>query len=153
MRHRSLLTLFAMFALLTFGTGTARAGIFDWNGLPGLNAGNGANWVREYTTGLPPTTMYAATEGDGVYRSTNNGITWSKFSSGLEKVPGAMNVRTVYTSGATAYAGTTAGLFKTVGADWQPVAQGPEDDPKNPKKLNAAVQAVFSGPTGTLLAG
>src|SRR3954451_24192041 len=117
MRHRSLVMLIAMLLLATTGAGTAWAGPLDWNGLPGLSAGNGANWVREYTTGLPPTTMYAATEGDGVYRSTNNGITWSKFSSGLEKVPGAMNVRTVYTSDATAYAGTTAGLFNTVGAD------------------------------------
>src|SRR3954470_19475991 len=154
MRHRSLLTLIAMFVLLAFGAGTARAGVFDWNGLPGLNAANGANWVREYATGLPPTTMYAATEGDGVYRSTTNGVTWSAFSSGLEAVPGAKNVRTVYTSAATAYAGTSAGLFKSVGGgSWQPVAQGPEDDPKHPTKLNQPVQAVFSGPSGTLIAG
>src|SRR3954470_19563990 len=154
MRHRSVLTLIAMFMLVTTGAGTAWAGPFDWNGLPGLSAANGANWVCEYATGLPPTTMYAATEGDGVYRSTTSGVTWSAFSSGLETVPGAKSVRTVYTSAATAYAGTSAGLFKSVaGGAWQPVAQGPEDDPKHPKKLNQAVQAVFSGPTGTLIAG
>src|SRR4051794_4440557 len=154
MRHRSLLMLIAMLLLATTGAGTAWAGPLDWNGLPGLSAANGASWVREYATGLPPTTMYAATEGDGVYRSTTNGVTWSTFSSGLETVPGAKSVRTVYTSAATAYAGTSAGLFKSVaGGAWQPVAQGPEDDPKHPKKLNQAVQAVFSGPTGTLIAG
>ena len=67
----------------------------------------GSSWVREYTTGLPPTTIYAATEGSGVYRSLTNGVTWETFNSGLDAVPGALNVRTVYTSGLTAYAGTT----------------------------------------------
>ena len=55
-------------------------------------------------------------------------------------------MRTVFTSGATVYAGTGAGLFKSVGGGgWQPVAQGAEEDPKNPKKLNASVQAVLTG--------
>src|SRR5690349_15322812 len=151
MRHRPLLTLLVMFAVLTLGSAPARA---DWTGLPGLDAAHSANWVREYATGLPPTTMYAATEGDGVYRSLLNAVDWQPFNAGLTGIPGAMDVRTVYTSGTTAYAGTGAGLFKSVGGGaWQPVAQGPEDDPKNPKKLNQAVQAVFSGPAGTLLAG
>ena len=65
-----------------------------------------------------------------------------------------MNVRTVYTSGTTVYAGTTAGLFKSVGGGgWQPVAQGPEDDPKNPKKLNARRAGGPHRPGGTMLAG
>ena len=90
--------------------------------------------------------MYAATEDDGVFRSTNNGVNWSAFNTGLEGIPGAKNVRTVFTSGTTVYAGTTAGLFKSIGGGgFQPVAQGPEEDPKNPKKLNAPVQAVFTG--------
>ncbi len=55
-----------------------------------------------------------------------------------------MHVRSVYTSGTTVYASTTAGLFKSVaGGAFQPVAQGAEDDPKNPKKLNAPVQVVL----------
>ena len=63
-------------------------------------------------------------------------------------------MRAVYTSGTTAWIGTDVGLFKSIGGGaWQPVAQGPEDDPKNPTKLNQSVQAVFSGPTGTLIAG
>src|ERR1700755_2421001 len=120
---RSLLTLLVLSTLLTFGGGQARAGVFDWNGLPGLDAAHQANWVREYTTGLPPTTMYAATEGDGVYRSLLNALDWQPFNAGLEGIPGAKDVRTVYTSGTTAYAGTSAGLFKSVGgAAWQPVA-------------------------------
>ena len=72
--------------------------------------------------------------------------TGARSTPGLEGIPGAKNVRTVFTSGTTVYAGTTAGLFKsTGGGGFQPVAQGPEQDPKNPKKLNAPVQAVFTG--------
>src|SRR3954469_11524520 len=120
MRHRSLVMLIAMLLLATTGAGTAWAGPLDWNGLPGLSAANGANWVREYTTGLPPTTMYAATEGSGVYRSTDNGVSWTPVNSG--RTGAALSVRTVYTSGTTAYAGTSAGLFKSVGGSgWQPV--------------------------------
>src|SRR3954469_10652785 len=111
MRHRSLVMLIAMLLLATTGAGTAWAGPLDWNGLPGLSAANGANWVREYATGLPPTTMYAATEGDGVYRSVNNGITWSAFNGGLDPNSGSYNVRTVYSSGLTEYIGTDVGLF------------------------------------------
>src|SRR5690349_7321647 len=150
MRHRLLPILLAVFAVLTAGAAPARA---DWLGLPGLQA---AGWVREYATATVPTTMYAATEGNGVYRSVNNGLTWSSFSSGLNTVPGAMNVRALYTSGvSTVYAGTGVGLFKSEGGGaFQPVAQGPEDDPKNPKKLNQPVEAIFTGVVpGQMLAG
>ena len=132
---------------------TAAPANADWLGLPGLSA-PGADWVREYTTAVPPTTIYASTEGDGVYRSVNNGLTWSPFSAGLDTVPGAMNVRTVYTSGTTAYAGTSSGLFKSVaGGAWTPLAQGAEEDPKQPKKLNRAVQTIYSPLVGKMLAG
>ena len=32
--------------------------------------------------------MYAATEDDGVFRSTNNGVSWSAFNTGLEGIAG-----------------------------------------------------------------
>ena len=101
-----------------------------------------------------PTTLYAATEDDGVWRSTNVGLTgWEDVSEDLKQnYPGAQHVRTVYASGSTIYAGTSVGLFKSNGGNggWQPVAQGPEIDPKKPTKLNKAVQAVFSGPATTI---
>jgi hypothetical protein len=154
---RRLLMLAAVPILLALSAAPARAAFpFDtWTGLPGLNAANGANWVREYATGIPPTTIYAATEGGGVYKSDTDGLTWSKFSSGLDTVPGAMDVRTVYTSGlSTVWAGTTAGLFKSIGGGaFQPVAQGPEPDPAHPTKLNQAVQTVLSPVIGPTLAG
>ena len=80
-------------------------------------------------------------------------MTWSDFSAGLNTNAAAMHVRSVYTSGTTVYASTTAGLFKSVaGGAFQPVAQGAEDDPKNPKKLNAPVQVVYSITGGPMLA-
>lgn len=153
MRLPSLKLLAALVpAALALGAAPAQAAPDKWSGLIGLNAASGASWVREYAVSLP-STLYAATEGGGVYRSTNLGLNWTKMS-GLDEIPGARNVRTVFTSGSSVYAGTTAGLFKsTNGGAFQPVAQGPEEDPKNPKKLNGAVQAVFKGMAGQWLAG
>lgn len=134
----------------------AHAGLGNWTSLSGLTSASSADWVREYVRAAPPniTHMYAATEDDGVFRSQNSGLTWSAFNSGLEGIPGAKNVRTVYADGSRMLAGTSAGLFaSTNGGAWQPVAQGPEDDPQNPKKLNVAVQALFKVTGGALLAG
>jgi hypothetical protein len=137
--HRLRLLLLAVPILLMTVVAPAKA--VDWVGLPGLNA-PGSSWVREYTTGLPPTTIYAATEGSGVYRSVTNGVSWQSFSDGLQGIPGAMDVRTVYLDGLTVYAGTGAGLFKSVGGSWTQVT-----------KLNASVQALYSPIVGSMLAG
>jgi hypothetical protein len=155
MRLRSLLLVVAVPLLLALSAPSANAGLNSWSGLIGLNAASGSSWVREYATGTP-LTIYAATEGGGVYRSVTDGVSWSPMNAGLTGVPGALNVRTVLpsSSGTTVLAGTTAGLFKSVGGGaWQPVAQGPEDDPKHPKKLNKEVQALYSPLVGPLLAG
>jgi hypothetical protein len=107
--------------------------------------------VRVYATGTPPTTIYAGTEGDGVFRSLNDGLTWEPFNSGLESE--GSHVRVIYTGEGKVFAGTDGGLFASSGGAWEPVAQGPEEDPAHPAKLNAAVQAVVSLPGGTMLAG
>src|SRR6478735_7580967 len=152
MRRLRLLFL-AVPLLLTLSVAPPQAGLGSWTSMSGLTA-PGSTWVREYATGTPPTTIYAATEYDGVFRSVNDGLKWEPYNTGLEAFPGAMSVRTVFTSGpSTVYAGTSAGLFKNVGTGWKPVAQGPEDNPKQPKKLNAAVQAVITPPGGAMLAG
>src|SRR4051794_39390423 len=144
MRLPRLLTLAAVPIALALGATPANAQ--QWLPIPDLKAPS-ASWVREYTTSLTQAgTVYASTEDDGVWRSTTNGVTWTDFSDGLKQTPGAMNVRTVMLSGlSTAYAGTSAGLFKSVGGgSWQPLAQGPEADPKKPTKLNKPVQALYS---------
>ena len=61
----------------------AHAGLSNWTSLTGLTAGDGADWVRVYATGTPPTTIYAGTDGDGVFKSVDDGLTWSSFSNGI----------------------------------------------------------------------
>lgn len=124
-----------------------------WHKLPGLNAASGAQWVRAYAyDAVPPTTVYAGLEGGGVFRSTNGGATWSAFNAGFDN-PLITNVRAFLVSPGSVLAGTDLGLFRSSnGGAWQPVAQGPEADPANPKKLNQSVQALASMP-GTILAG
>ena len=140
-------------AALLWLAAPAQAGLSRWTPLVGLTGAAGADHVRMYATGTPPTTLYAATEGDGVFRSLTDGLAWSDFSAGLD-APGARDVRVVYSGGGAVWAGTGAGLYKSVGGgSWTPVAQGPEDDPRQPRKLNASVQAVLSTTGGPLLAG
>lgn len=151
--HRLALSLLVLLGGATFLAAPAHAVTPPWVSLPGLSAPV-PDHVREYTTGQIPTTVYAATEGDGVFRSTTGGVSWSAFNAGLEGIPGAKDVRAIYADGSRMLAGTSAGLFaSTGGGAWQPVAQGPEDDPKNPKKLNNAVQAILGVTGGPLLVG
>lgn len=125
----------------------------QWNGLPGLNAGSGAQWVRAYAySSVPPTDVYAGLEGGGVYKSSNGGVTWSPFNAGFPN-PLTTNVRALMTSGSEVWAGTDSGLWKSTGGAWQPIAQGAEDDPANPKKLNQSVQSLIGLPGGVMLAG
>ncbi|MCW3065098.1 MAG: hypothetical protein JWN32_2270, partial [Solirubrobacterales bacterium] len=147
--------LAALCLILLLGAGSARAGFSSWSSLPGLTAAGGADWVRVYATGTPPTTIYAGTEGDGVFQSVTDGVGWAPFSGGLPA--GGKNIRTLYVSSGKVYAGTTAGLFSTPasssGGAWTPVAQGPEPDPAHATRLNQAVQAVISLTAGPMLAG
>lgn len=146
---RGLITAAMAAAILLTGAGTAQAGLSTWDNLPGLNAAAGAGWVRVYAADTVPTTLYAGTEGDGVFKSTNSGLTWSAFSGGL---PAGSNVRALLTGGGKVYAGSDTGLWVSSGGAWSPLAQGAQPDPAHPTKLNASIQALLSQ-GGTLLAG
>src|SRR3954471_7097695 len=141
-------------ALALIACSTAQAGLSTWSSLPGLDAASNANWVRVYANEGPPkiNVLYAGTEGDGVYKSTNAGLTWAPFSGGLDE-QAARNIRTIFTGDGKVWVGTEAGLFASSGGAFSPVAQGPEDDPQHPTKLNHSVQAVLTGPFGSVLAG
>lgn len=150
---RLLLTLVAALTAVLAAAAPAHAGLSTWTSLTGLTTAAGADHVREYATGSTPLEVFAATEDDGVFRSGNAGVSWSAFNAGLEGIPGAKNVRTVFKDGSRMLAGTSAGLFASTGGAWQPLAQGPEEDPKKPKLLNTAVQALYKVSGGPLLAG
>jgi hypothetical protein len=141
---RALLALGAALALAI--TAPAASADTSWTAVPGT----GGKWVREIQADTPPTTVYAGTEGNGVYRSTNGGVSFDPFSGGLAGA--ALNVRALVPGGTT-YAGTENGLFSSSGGDWAPVAQGQETNP--PTKLNRSVQTFLTNPTtpGQMLAG
>jgi hypothetical protein len=147
-RRLSLLFASAV-AALTIAAPAQAFLINSWTQLGNLTPANGANWVRTYDSGLA--TLYAGTEGDGVYRSTTAGVSWDAFSGGLPST--AMNIRALIGAGGGELAGTDTGIWKSTGGSWTPLAQGDEDDPANPKKLNKSVQSLMSSPPGSLLAG
>ena len=73
-----------------------------------------------------PTTLYAGTNSNGVYKSTDGGASWSAVTSGLIY----LSVRALAidpTAPNTLYAGTNGGVFKSAdgGASWNPTGAGP----------------------------
>jgi len=90
-----------------------------------------------------PSVLLAATQGRGVLRSTDSGVTWTSAIAGID---GAWVVRFDPLQPATAYAGTqTAGLYKSVdeGKTWAAQSQGLN---------NMDVRSIAVG-SGLLLAG
>ena len=160
--RRTRLAAFAVLAAasLALVPAPAHAGPSNWTHLVGLSDNGGPSisdpsWVRTYATGTPPTTIYAGTEGAGVWKSVNDGLTWSRYSSGLNS--DSLDVYQLYTSGGNIVAATSGGLWSapdsiSPGGSWSPLAQGAETDPQHPTKLNNPVQAVISV-TGAMLAG
>ena len=124
-----------------------------WTGLPGLSAGAGAQWVRAFAFDLSMTQGYAGTEDEGVHKTMDGGATWTPFSGGLNTIH-ARRVRALFVDPAgKAYAGTEQGMFTSTGGNWEPLAQGDEEDPSKPKKLNQAIESILVTSTGTILAG
>ncbi len=94
---------------LMCGSIASRFGILCLGLFLGIS-GNHSIWAQTWQTvgggvpvGMVPTsvgagsgnTLYAGFGGSGTYKSTDNGVTWTKMSSGLESVSGDLNSPTV----------------------------------------------------------
>jgi uncharacterized protein (TIGR03437 family) len=102
----------------TLGNGIFRSSLRSQNE-------QGRSWSSA-SIGLPPnvniqsiivsnTTIWVATFGGGVYRSTNQGANWTAANAGL----GNLFVNELFLSGSTLYAGTDGGVFRsTDGSSW-----------------------------------
>jgi photosystem II stability/assembly factor-like uncharacterized protein len=123
----------------------------------------GTSWT-ESSSGLQATTVnavaadpalpgvvYAGLNGQGLYRTSNNGQTWTTINSGLDN----LNVRSLALVPGAIYAGTDGGgIFKTVnqGLDWQAVNQGlPKGDAKSIYKQPTQQRFVTWGPYEDLM--
>jgi hypothetical protein len=94
---------------------------------------------------VTPTTLYAGTNGGGVFKSTNAGGSWSPVNTGLTGT-GVQALTIDPAAPTTLYAGTSdGGLFKSVdgGGSWSPTAPTSTDvrtlaiDPSAPTTLYA----------------
>ncbi len=107
--------------------GTLGSGVF--------RSGNGGRTWAASSADLPPNanvsslavsptgeaTVWAGLFGEGVYRSDNQGATWTAFNAGL----GNKLVNTLLADGATLYAGTDGGVFRSVaGEGWTALNTG-----------------------------
>src|SRR5690348_14882696 len=100
---RPRLPLLAAVLVVALIPASASASTTSWTSLPGLTPADGANWPRFFfNVTTDPLTFYAGDEDNGVFRSTNDGVSWSPFSSGLGQ---SLSIRTLY-NGDSILAGT-----------------------------------------------
>ncbi len=100
-------------------------------------------WVRAF--GTAGTTMYAGTEGDGVFRSTNGGTTWSAYSTDLPT--DSDSIRDIEASLSDVLLATNGGVWRSTGGAWAPLGQG-----EGANKLNLPTQSLYKA-GGVLFAG
>ena len=83
-----------------------------------------------FTTGLvmdpaQPQTLYVATNGRGIYRTTDGGASWRPLPAGLDQLP-AQAIAVAPSDTATLYAASEGGVdvSRDGGAIWQDVTEG-----------------------------
>ncbi len=78
-------------------------------------------WAVNYDGSL----LYAATDGDGIFRSSDQGLTWTEVNDGLT----SLYVYAILKADGAMYAGTDEGVFVTLdGEHWIPVRNGMENE-------------------------
>jgi photosystem II stability/assembly factor-like uncharacterized protein len=106
---------FSLFFLICLGTANAQWTV--------TNGPFGFNFIRVQCFTKQGTNLFAGTQGDGVWRSTDNSAsTWTKVSTGLTNV----TVNAILAHGTDLFAGTIGGVFKTTnsGANWTEMNNG-----------------------------
>ena len=96
-------------------------------------------------------TIFASTDGTGVFRSTDRGDTWRNVSKGLgHRSIRALAFSPAFGADSTVFAGSPDGVYKSVDGceTWQHSVEGL----KNPRVLSLAVSPVF-GRDATVFAG
>jgi photosystem II stability/assembly factor-like uncharacterized protein len=109
---------------------------------------------------LSPTTLYAGTKRNGLFKSTNGGKSWSPINSGLPRAQVEVFSLAIDPGiESTLYAGTSGGLFMSVngGEGWTPVKSEPNTqvvntlavDPTSHRTLYAGLKdGVFKSTDG-----
>ncbi|MEA3462085.1 MAG: T9SS type A sorting domain-containing protein [Bacteroidota bacterium] len=93
-----------------------------WNPLPAM----GGNVESACSLAMIDTTLIAGTPGGGVYRSTDHGVTWDRWISGLDQ---AETVFSFAVNGNDLFAGTNRGVYLSTdqGANWSPANTGQDN--------------------------
>ncbi len=102
---KSFATWFALLLLVQLGSGQTPLNVWSSNG-------PNAEISSVVADPINPNIIYAGSAHSGIFKSTNNGASWSSFNEGIGNLeitriaidPGDPNIL---------YAGTSAGLFKT----------------------------------------
>ncbi|PYM65198.1 MAG: hypothetical protein DME11_11110, partial [Candidatus Rokuibacteriota bacterium] len=142
------LTLSVLFSLV--GLHRAEAGVNVWT----TNGPHSETINALAIDPQTPTTLYAGTSGDGVFKSTDGGTTWRAVNTGLDPRRCCFALAIDPQTPTTLYASTDGGVFKSTdgGESWggvntgltNPFARALAIDPQTPATLYVStVGGVF----------
>lgn len=112
-----------IFSLLILQVETASAGMNEWTS----NGPEGGGIFALTVAPSTPSTLYAGTDGGGVFKSTNGGASWLAVNSGLtDKYIRSLAVDPTNSQIIYAGAGAFGGVFRSIdsGASWSAVNNG-----------------------------
>jgi len=83
--------------------------------------------VKVNTLAISDSSIYAGTEGDGIFVSTDNGENWDSINDGLQ----SKVIYTIFINGKTIFAGTETGAYVSTnnGLNWNKINSGLSDNP------------------------
>ena len=103
------------------------SGLTYFNTSTGQIATAGVRAFAVLPDGIGGMNLFAGTWGGGMYRSTNNGSTWTQVNTGFTAASNFFDVRALAVRGTDLFAGTVGdGVFLSTnnGASWTPVNEG-----------------------------
>jgi len=88
---------------------------------------NFSSTVKINTLAISDSSIYAGTDGDGVFVSTDNGESWVSINDGLQ----SKVIYTIFINGKTILAGTETGAYASTnnGLNWNAINSGLPDNP------------------------
>ena len=132
----------------TAGTGSVFAQAGDPSALPAGPMGGTVNAIAADPAHAG--TLYVATQGAGVFKSTNGGLTWVAINNGKAAGTFAFALAVDPVNSAIVFVGTGAGVFRSAdgGASWTSASAGLTSLTVSSLAIDSVTGAIYAGTNG-----